>query len=465
MGPLFKIFISADKLQVELELAVLPPPIPDSEDTIAKVRHDIQQELQKLKICFGMDNKKIDELLSLWQQDGKACKGVIAIGKAPEHGIAAEVKPLVSVHRDIGAEHGDKVDYKEKNYLTNVEAHTLLLQVQLATLGVDGQNVLGEIVKAKSGQVHRTIKITPGVEKKQDEKFEYYTAKQEGIFLQCNEGMIELVQEYTLNQDVDLRIGNLEVFGDLKLSGSIQPGYKVKVKGSLFIKGLIESAYVEVGKSLLSEGGILGKKGAVEVKVGEDLKCNFAEHATLHVGGSVVVKSSLVNSEVYCGGSLEIQQGKGVILSSKVVCGDSIKALEIGSIGEEPVRLQVGANPKTWLKIRRSGRQLNFMSKKSRRGISFKSASKQSKKNRSSLLRKMAARRSVLIQERIFRRYQSALFTGSAAMTWPYVWVEKKIFPKVGIYFTEYSWNSDKLMQGPLKIVYDERVGKAKMIH
>ncbi|MEF2229530.1 MAG: FapA family protein [Pseudodesulfovibrio sp.] len=118
------------------------------------------------------------------------------------------------------------------------------------------------------------------------------------------DGKIVVDEAITLPGDVNFHTGNINFIGNLTLGGGVRSGFTVQGR-DIVIQGQVEGARVEALHDLICRGGIKGSKEAF-LEAGRDLKLSFCEFATLKSGGDIMVKGSLMHSQVYCGKRLAV---------------------------------------------------------------------------------------------------------------------------------------------------------------
>jgi len=117
-------------------------------------------------------------------------------------------------------------------------------------------------------------------------------------------GKIVVKPSLTIPSDIDFHTGNLHFIGNLTIGGSIRTGFTVNGL-SVTVQGQIEGARVDAIEDVNCRGGIKGGKEAF-IEAGKSIKTSFCEFGTLKAGKDVLVKGSLMHSEVYAGGRLAV---------------------------------------------------------------------------------------------------------------------------------------------------------------
>ncbi|MDA8418274.1 MAG: FapA family protein, partial [Desulfobacteraceae bacterium] len=131
----------------------------------------------------------------------------------------------------------------------------------------------------------------------------------------------------------------------LFVNGAVQPGFKVKCKGDVFIgQGLQYSAAVTAGGNLEIKGGAIGHE--IVIKCWGNVVANFLDNVgRLEVKGDLTVTESMIGGRGMVGGNIRVLGGQGVLAGGQFVVGGSVFVKELGSEDEVQTELSVGVNP------------------------------------------------------------------------------------------------------------------------
>lgn len=269
----------------------------------------------------------------------------VAKGKPPIPGenskVKLHVKPAV-VHMPKRKDPDkDEVDYRELGNIVNVAKDKLLLEKLPPTLGKAGQSVFGEGVPAKPGK-DRKLRYGKGVRVSDDEMKVY--AELDGKFVMA-EGKPSVFGEHTVAGDVDLKVGNV-VFGgrSLVVNGEVLPGFSVKCRGDITIRGGVNSAFVMAGGNLFITGGIVGEDAVLRAK--GEITVDFVENGPKIETPSVLnVTDFLVQVEAKVGMDVVATKGKGTIIGGKFIIAGSMHVKDLGSDAEIVTEVSVGIVP------------------------------------------------------------------------------------------------------------------------
>ena len=327
-----KITISSDCLEALMELL---PPRNNGADLSYE---DLCARLSSEGVTFGVDH---EALKSLSEKPHYNLESVIARGIPPTHGDDAvltyfvEMNPLFKPKEDEGG----TVDFKDIGLIQQTSNGDVLVEKTLLTEGVPGTCVTGEVSEAKAGE---DKKLPAGENTIVNEAG---TALLAGI-----DGCVSIVDEkinvfnlFVVDGDVQYETGNINHNGVVVVKGDVRKGFAVAATGDILVHGLVESAAITAGGSLVVQGGCVGEENAVEAD--GDVAVKFINGGTFSIGGNLKTEY-LVNSTVRCSGSIDMV-GSGVIRNSHVVAQTTIKARCIGSVHAmaDKTVVEVGTDP------------------------------------------------------------------------------------------------------------------------
>ena len=294
---------------------------------------DILKEVQEYGVVLGFVSK-IGPV-----KDGMV---IIACGIPAVPGenakVIPRVKPPAACIPKKEAKGKDKVNFRELGNIVNVPAGQLLLEKTPPTPGRPGKNIFAEPIATKAGK-DVTIKCGPGVELSEDGL--RVTATVDGKFVLDN-GRPCVLEEHVINGDVDMSVGNVVFCGkSLVVNGEVLPGFELKCRGDIRVKGLVNNARLLVGGKLEVSGGIIGEDADIKVK--DDAKVNFMENVGFfETRGSLTVTDYIVQGNVMARRNLTALEGKGAVIGGNYVLGGSMHVKELGSDAEVVTDVTVG---------------------------------------------------------------------------------------------------------------------------
>lgn len=256
--------------------------------------------------------------------------------------VKAYVKPGAAQFEKGKEPIKERVDFHELHSIVNVPKEKLLLEKVPLTLGTPGKTVTGEELRVKPGK-DLTLKVGSGITLSEDGSKGFSAV--EGKFVMVD-GKPAVMVEHSINGDVDYSVGNIVFAGQrLIISGTVQPGFKVKCKGDISIaQGVQYSAAVTAGGNLEIKGGVIGQD--IVIKCWGNVNAVFLENVgRIEVKGDLIVSGSMVQVNALVGGNIMVVSGKGVLAGGHYVVGGSVFVMELGSSDEVMTEISVGVNP------------------------------------------------------------------------------------------------------------------------
>jgi uncharacterized protein (DUF342 family) len=286
----------------------------------------VRATIESKGITFGVAWDAVKGcILTCNEQRTEVSDAVIARGKAP----VPECPPfLVLSDRlvDSGKKEGPggaRVDFKELALFTLVRKGEVLASLQPKRDGAMGMSVLGKAVAFGREQTS-----FPRAGKNTELQNGAVVAKCDGRFqLDTDSFWVEEVLD--IAGDVDLKVGNIDFPGDVVIRGEIRDGFTVKAGKSILCTGCIGAARVECKGDLVTQQGIVGKEKAV-ILVGGAAEAKFLEGCALDAGGTVRVRTSVLNSTVHTADRLEMGE-RGIIIGGIVKAQNGVSAEQIGA--------------------------------------------------------------------------------------------------------------------------------------
>jgi uncharacterized protein (DUF342 family) len=302
-------------------------------------------ECHKQGVVFGYE-KFLDPIVEALKS-GKNPVGMrMAEGEAAKPGI----KPYLHLsHRDPPVlREGQSDDVRERQNTRLARAGQLIAEIRYDD-GMPGRNVFGEDIHAIGSALEARYTAGESVQLQGPGRF---VATRDGL-IEVNGHSLRIVQTYIHKGSVNMSSGNLAFDGAVVVKGDIEAGATVEVKGTLLVEGVIGYATVKVGRDLEVTGGVItSHKGLVVV--GGSCHAQFVENSRLHVGGTLDVKKSILNSEIVCGGPLIVRDpARGVISGGAVSCWDAIAVRHLGLAQGNSTICRIGTHYATEIRWQR----------------------------------------------------------------------------------------------------------------
>lgn len=321
--PYVMIVVSQDQLEARLVL------YPHEEDFHSA--GEIKKELDQAGVVFGVEHRRIAELIDQVNNDRKAALGeVVAKGQPAIAGKDAEIlyefsleqPELVIVEDEFG-----RVDYKDIYQIDSVQEGDLVATLVPAEPPEDGTSVLGTAITGKPGMDTRVMN---GKNCFFDEGDLRFYAEITGQPLLKNNKIV-IVPIFTVAGDVDLSVGNVNFLGSIVVNGNINAGFTITAAEDIRVLGNVEGAYLKAGGEIaIKKGFIGGDKG--ELSAVKHITVKHCANGTMKCDGDILVEQYVLNSDVSCKGKLKSMTGKGCIIGG---LNRAVKGIECLSLGSE----------------------------------------------------------------------------------------------------------------------------------
>jgi len=313
----------------------------------------IKREIEKKGIKEGIDEEMLNHIVSNRKYNYKY---IIAKGLQAQDGqdailtLTFDVKEIKNLKPQL---HNDgTVDFKDLHAVHNIKKGELLAEKTAVTEGVNGYNVLGQVIKAKRG---KDARIPKGKNTEISKDGLTLEATVDGK-LEYDGHNIYINTVYTLNGDLDSSIGNIDFVGNVVISGSVKSGYTIKAAGSVEVRGSVEDSVIIAGGDIFLSYGIQGiEKG--KLVSGGNIVAKFIQNATVEAQKDVIAEA-IMHSNVSAGNSIRVENGKGTIVGGVVAATNMILAKSIGSPMGTATEVQIGILPSIYQKHKQMERSL-----------------------------------------------------------------------------------------------------------
>jgi len=288
----------------------------------------------------GIEPSAIAEAITDARAGKSVQKRIVAHGKSAKPGGSAIVTWLV--HRASGAlysvHEGNRVDFKERDTMTCVDAGEQVLKVTKATdAGEDGFNLFGLPVKAIAGSAGEAAPehdASIREERLEDGSTVYVSVVSGELIVEGPFGTgsrVSIRERYAVQGDVGPETGNIKFPGAVQVSGSILTGFSLVAGGDVSIAGAVEASLLSSDGTVRVVEGIKGaRKGTIRARVG--IEAAFAEHALLLAVEDILLKSGCVLCNVKTNGRLVIAADKGSLIGG--LCR-ARKGIDVAVLGSE----------------------------------------------------------------------------------------------------------------------------------
>lgn len=211
-------------------------------------KREIQEELLKAGITFGIDEEALDFIT----KNRAIEKVLIAKGKKVKPPIEDKIRLFFeNEKKSYNSESQDQIDYRNFNPITSVKANELIAEIIKGENGIDGKNIFSKTI---FGKAKKNIVFSVGYGAKLKDNLIYSTIDGKPKF-DKNTFLVEPI--YILNKDVTIATGNIKFPSNVEVNGKVNEGMKVISGGSVLVKGGAFSAEIEAKSSSKILGNIV----------------------------------------------------------------------------------------------------------------------------------------------------------------------------------------------------------------
>jgi uncharacterized protein (DUF342 family)/ActR/RegA family two-component response regulator len=322
-------------------------------DAIKKVYVEHAQVREKIINKFAQNDVDRIEFVDVDRKDlnhkvSKAIKHefkgvviVVAAGLAPVKGQDAQIEfedepEKIGIVREDGS-----MDFRGRNALVPAEANSILARHLFAEPGVEGKNILGQVLPAEKGE---EIEIKIGENVSFEKETGKYICTGDGL-LTFEDGLITVDDTITV-EAVNLETGNLDVEGNVVVKENIESGTIVKVDGDLLVEGNIETANVFVTGNIVIRKGVafsrdVGDKTSV-IQAEGNIELSHASNAVIRAGGTVFVHTVAMHSDIDAGNAIVMTNNQGQLMGGEATALNYIQVNEMGSSANPVTKVGVG---------------------------------------------------------------------------------------------------------------------------
>lgn len=331
------IWVAQDRMRAEMIL------LPDQgKKVICPLQEEMDDLLGRASVRFGIDRVALEDIVRN-RVDRRGMCVTVAKGTPPEPGkdglITLHFKQMPDPGQILD---GDRIDFRQRDAVPQVHAGDLLAKRTFPVEGKPGQDVRGK--KILSTKTERKLLFAgPGITLEEDGEGQVFYANRMG-WARVVKDTLSVQQRFIHNGDVDFRVGNIKMEGDVEIKGSVKSRFQIEATGDVYIGGAVESRAQIVAKgNVVIQRGISG----ATLKVGGDLHARFVQDATLEVDGNLVVRNYVRDSNVQVLGKAVIQGNEGgqrhlCLLGGVLVAGQGVESASIGATYGRETRVVIG---------------------------------------------------------------------------------------------------------------------------
>ncbi|MBL0388938.1 DUF342 domain-containing protein [Tumebacillus sp. ITR2] len=271
-------------------------------------------------------------------------KTKIAMGKEPINGENASIEIMINNESEQSPRmlEDGRVDFYNLGVVNTVLKGQLLARKTPATEGIQGVGVGGAALMAKPG---RDVRLPAGKNTTISEDTLNLLADADGhVSYNPRESKINVFNVFEVKGDVDFSVGNIDFLGNVKVNGSVLPGFKIVAAGDIEVAGFVDGAILEAGGDILIRGGVqMRSKGLI--KASGTVRSRFMQGANVEAGLDVIVRDSIMHCHISAGRHVLMEAQKSVIVGGLVRAGEEVRTRTLGSPMATPTEIEVGVHP------------------------------------------------------------------------------------------------------------------------
>lgn len=213
----------------------------------------------------------------------------------------------------------ERNDSSGRPYVQVVAARSLVCRLLRPTQGTDGENVFGEPIPARPGELSEQPRFDPeDFEIEENELAIEYRARRRG-WVQYLDQQLSLPRELVIPRTIGLETGNIEASGNLEIQGNISSGYLVQTDGDIQISGDVERNARIRGRDIKVDGVCHGW-----IQAYNNFIARVLEYTQVHVGNLASV-DAVFASRIYASSILADSVKASFLQASRLIQVEQIK--------------------------------------------------------------------------------------------------------------------------------------------
>ncbi|MCL2020119.1 MAG: FapA family protein [Oscillospiraceae bacterium] len=284
---------------------------------------------------YGLVNPDVDAASVLLNEKHYGKKIRIAKGNPAKNGKDGTIQYLFETTSELVPKKGKlgEVDYKDLGLVRNITEGEIIAVITHPTEGTPGVNAIGQDIIPVAGKPANYV-VGAGTAIN-DEGTEIKAIVSGNLVWAKNSFVIE--QTLVIKEDVDVSTGNIDFIGDVLVKGNVAENFTIKSKRNITVNGTV------TGATIIADGNVniaLGSINSDIVSQG-DVKLGFCESSKVECKGNFS-SQSVIAGEVFCGGSFNATQNRGVVYGGKHIALNGFVANIIGSENYTKTQVTLG---------------------------------------------------------------------------------------------------------------------------
>lgn len=327
------VFVSSNKMQAWI---MVFPPVGQGRDADEEM---LMRALQEKGVIFGVKEERLRESLKRPERYFhliQAAEGRDVV--QGEDGYIIDYFSRIDKRQIEVDEHG-RVDYASLNLVQSAAEGDVICEAVPPTKAVPGRTVLDQEIPGRDG---KAATLPKGRNTEISEDGSKLLASASGR-LEYSGRSFQIKSMLDIEGNVDYSTGNINFLGDVHIRGDVCSGFSVRSVGNITVDGVVEAGTVEAGGDLIVAKGIIGDKEAI-VRSHHNIYTKYLDNGIVHVRENLYT-DSILHSEVYCDGEVQVVSGRGTIVGGTVRAAVGINAKIVGNRSESTTNVMLGGQP------------------------------------------------------------------------------------------------------------------------
>lgn len=290
----------------------------------------VTRSLGSQKIVFGFENhlRKIIEAIDSHKDLSEM---VVAEGTLS----AAGGRPFLEAVLQTDTSVEQSTDLRQLQPRKFVSLGQMIARVNYAVPPKVGKDVFGNMLPSITGEVF-PVELLRGVEEREKGQFH---ATCSGV-MTITDNSVEVVDGFKHEGDIDMVSGDVSFDGSIEITGSIQKGAAVWVRGNATVNGCVYGYLWASGDVIIKEGIATGSQD--RIFIGGNLTAGFIDNSQVICQKRITIQKGIIASKVYCEQEIALNPQEGRIRGGKIICFGDLTAASVGTDSGTMTEVYVG---------------------------------------------------------------------------------------------------------------------------
>ena len=306
---------------------------------------EITSFLRDSGVVAGLQSEAVLHIANAASHGKRSDDVTVARGRPPVPGEPGAIELFVRANAESAPppEVEGRVDWRAAEAVENVLVDQPVAIEIPPKPGQPGLSVLGRELRPTEGEPARS---RSGAGVRFDPESRQFFATREGRLL-WRDGEFSVTDQYEVDRNVDLTVGNVAFVGAVTIGGDVLDGFTVSAGKGLVVGGTVGAAKIDTEGDLIVRGGLAGK-GRGRARAKGTARLRYVNDGRVEAGGDLTVEREAMNSQLLA--------NRRLIVAGSFVGGEatSLAGIEAGTIGSAlGVATRVNAGVDCFLEERR----------------------------------------------------------------------------------------------------------------